>query len=241
MSEEPGACVSRDVEQLRVIYRYAQVGKCVSSVTHDINNLLGAISAYAELISLDETASEESRRMLREIIAGVGRSSALVNTLTSVARRERRDPAVISAAQLVDHVLDLRRYDIKTARIRLATNYAPGMPSIVCYRAQLELALIYLITNAIEALEAAARRDLHVSVRQSGRDAEIAIWNSGPPIETAIQERMFEPFFTTKGPGHPGLGLGLAREIVAEHGGQLEYQEERGFVITLPPDGIDAE
>jgi signal transduction histidine kinase len=228
--------VGHDLELLRTLYRYAQVGRCVSSVTHDTNNLLGAISAYAELIGLDESLSPDARRMLQEILSGVNRCSDLINTLTSVARKERRDVLMMPLSLLVDRVLDLRRYDMKAARIKLSTSLATGMPSRSYDRAMIEMALIYLITNAIEALEHEQFREIKVGTRIADGETEVSIWNSGPPIESSVQERIFEPFFTTKGAGHPGLGLYLAREAAQAHGGNLTYDREHGFVMTLQCD-----
>ncbi|NIA16378.1 MAG: hypothetical protein GWP08_20145, partial [Nitrospiraceae bacterium] len=65
-------------DRVALLFRYGQVGRCVSSVTHDVNNVLGAIQAYSELLDLDENLSDESRRMTMQIGEGVAKCSALL-------------------------------------------------------------------------------------------------------------------------------------------------------------------
>lgn len=219
---------------LKQLYRYAQVGRCVSSVTHDVNNLLGAVLAYAELVQLDTQLSDESRRMLGEVMEAARRCSSLVNNLTSVARKERLDITLIEPAALVTHILDLRRYDLKVARISLEEEYEKGIPSLVVLKPRLEQAIIYLMSNAVEALENSAERRVRVQLKAREGWVDIEVWNSGPPVPESDREAIFLPFFSAKGGGHLGLGLHLAQEIVKLHEGNLIYDPSRGFVIELP-------
>lgn len=223
-----------DIATLKTLYRYAQVGRCVSSVTHDVNNLLGAVLAYAELVQLDTNLSEESRRMLGEVMEAARRCSALVNNLTSVARKERNDISLLEPVTLMKHVLDLRRYDLKVGRISLEEHYDERVPSLVAVKARLEQAIIYLLNNAAETVEHAEERRVRVSVRARDGRVDIEIWNSGPVAPESERETIFEPFHSTRGEGHLGLGLHLAREIARFHEGDLRYDAARGFVLELP-------
>lgn len=230
----PNADSADEIQRLTRLFRYAQVGRCVSSVTHDVNNLLGAISAYAELVNLDENLGSESRRMLREIVSGVTRCSDLIGALTSVARKERKDLLIVTLSRLIDKVLDLRRYDIRVARIKLEMDLDESIPAGEFDKARIELAFLYLVSNAIEALETVGRKEIKVTTRARGDLSEVAIWNSSLPIDESVAQRMFEPFYSTHPETHLGLGLHLAREIARASGGTLEYDPQRGFVMSLP-------
>jgi len=222
-------------ELLMDVFRYVQVGQCVSSVTHDVNNHLGIIMAYAEILAMDLKPDAESRSMLDEIVSGVHRSSALINSLTDIAReRKRPDIRVMGLDQLVSRVLDLQRYDFKVRHIELKERIEAGLPTIAMDFARLQLAFLHLISNALDALDGAEDKRAQVSVSLGEAGYRVAIWDSAPPIPEGHREAIFAPFFTTKSGAHLGLGLPAARRVIEEHGGRLAYDPEEGFVAWLP-------
>ncbi len=221
-------------EKLARLYRYSQVGHCVSSVTHDVNNFLGAILAYAELIGLEGVQTAESTRMLGEIMEAVRRSSRLIGGLTDIARRERPDIRVVRPREVVESVLDLRRYDLKVARVSVETAYAENLPDMAVDLPKLEQALIYLLSNAIEAVEGRVNGRLKISVFSEDERICFDLWNSGEVVGEDLRTRLFEPFFTTKNGDHLGLGLWAARRNLRMYGGDVSYDPQRGFSVTLP-------
>lgn len=221
-------------QRIARLYRYAQIGHCVNSVTHDVNNFLGAIMAYAELIGMESPLNQESMRMIEEIMGAVRKSSTLVNNLTAIARKERVNTNMVDPGQLVERVVDLRRYDLRSAQINIECVCDPSLPMLVVDAPKLELSLIYLISNAMEAALDATPRLIRVRVRTDAENVAIEVWNAGPPVPDNIRAHIFEPFFTTKDEDHLGLGLTVARDITRLHHGDLYYSPERGFVIELP-------
>ncbi|HNR30196.1 MAG TPA: HAMP domain-containing sensor histidine kinase [Candidatus Hydrogenedentes bacterium] len=220
--------------RLAALFRYAQVGRCVNGVAHDLNNYLGAVMAYAELCTLEEGLTSECNRMLGEIIGGIQKASALVNALTGVARKETTRIAMVDPSLVVRHVLELNAYTLKTARIPVETRIEENVPCVPGNAPNLELAISYLVLNAIEALDAMPDRRLFVGLCRGADAVEIAVKDSGPPIPEPLRERMFDPYVTTKPAPHLGLGLFVARAIVTRHAGTLHYAPETGFTITLP-------
>ena len=216
------------------MYRYAQIGRCVSSVTHDVNNYLGAIMAYAELVGMDGSLSAESKRMLSEIIGAVRKSSSLVNNLTDVARKERPDVRIVDPANLMERVLDLRRYDMKVGHVALVTEYEPALGNFAVDLPKMQQAFMYLVSNAIEALEPAKIKRLEIRVCRDGDSVSFSFRDSAQPIAVDCREKMFEPYFTTKDTNHVGLGLTIARATVEDHDGDLHYSSDEGFVIRIP-------
>ncbi|MBM3289324.1 MAG: HAMP domain-containing histidine kinase [Candidatus Hydrogenedentes bacterium] len=221
-------------DRLHRLFRHAQVGRSVSSVTHDLNNYLGAIMAYAELVGMDEGLGADSARMLGEVVNAVKKSSALVASLTDVARKEKPDVRVMDPVQLAERVLDLRRYDLRVANIALETRYDDGLPLLSINLPRLQLALMYLISNAIEALDGREKKNLAINVSKTGDGVAIMFADNAGPIADDVQSEMFDPFYTTKGVDHLGLGLTLARIAVEEHGGALDYTPDTAFTLTLP-------
>lgn len=221
-------------ERLLRVFRHAQVGRSVSSVTHDLNNFLGAIMAYAELAGMDKGISPDSARMLGEVVNAVKKSSGLVASLTDVARKEKPDVRIMDPAQLVERVLDLRRYDLRVANVTLTTNYDQNLPLLSINLPRLQLALMYLVSNAIEALDGTERKKLSVNVSRTDNGVNIAFKDSGTPLPENVREPIFTPFYTTRGVDHLGLGLTVARATVEDHGGTLNYDPDNGFMIALP-------
>lgn len=221
-------------ERLLRVFRHAQVGRSVSSVTHDLNNYLGAIMAYAELAGMDKGISADTARMLGEVVNAVKKSSGLVASLTDVARKEKPDVRIMDPAQLVERVLDLRRYDLRVANVTLTTTYDPNLPLLSVNLPRLQLALMYIVSNTIEALDGTERKKLSVTVRKTEEGVEIAFKDSGAPIPDEMCIAIFDPFYTTRGVDHLGLGLAVARGTVQDHGGTLNYDPDTGFVIALP-------
>lgn len=211
-----------------------QTGRWLSSVAHDINNCLGAVMAYAELVSLEPSLSQDSSRMLAEIIRAAQKASLLLNHFVDLSRNRPSPARRVFPAKLLEQTLDLRRHDIKKAGATLETDFEQGLDAIAVDLPKMEHAILYVISNAIEAVEKAETRRIRVTLRRSDKALEIAFWNSGAAVPEQDRQRMFEPFFTTKRGPHLGLGLPLAREIARLHGGQLTYSPERGFLLYVP-------
>ncbi len=221
--------------RLGAVFGYAQVGRCLNGITHDINNALGAIMAYAELIMNDRRIDAESQRMLGEIIEGAKKCGALIAGCVEIARKGKPAIAEVDPLDIVHRVLQLRRHEMRLARIGLETRFEQPLTVIVADRARIHLALLCLIMNAQEALvEWPEDRLIRISVRPSDNGIAISIWNSSPPPPPELAARMFEPYVTTKGTEHPGLGLYIAREIAEAHGGDLVYAPDTGFTLRLP-------
>ncbi|MDX9972545.1 MAG: HAMP domain-containing sensor histidine kinase [FCB group bacterium] len=232
---EPLDLGTKDAQQRLVrLYRYAQVGHCVNSVTHDVNNFLGAIMAYAELVGMESALPPESTRMIEEILGAVRKASNLMNGLTSIARRDKPNSNLVDPGHLVEHVVDLRRYDLRSAQIPIETNCDAGLPMVLLDEPKIELALIYLIANAMDAVRELPTRLIKVRVRGMENGVVIEVWNNGPVVPEEDYERIFEPFFTTWDQDHIGLGLTVARDIARLHGGDLSYDPSRGFILGLP-------
>ena len=218
-------------ERFAHIYRYAQVGRCVNGVTHDINNFLGAMLAYVELVSLEEGLSEESQRMLGEVMNGVGKCSDLISGLTAIARPEKLTVNLLDPIPLAQAVMTLRQYSLRVAQIQVETDFPELLPTLIGDAPKLKLALLYLLMNAQEALEKQeTARLLRFRVALDGDAIAFSVWNSGD----GVTEAMFEPFVSDKDGEHIGYGLQAVQDIADLHEGKLFFDTERGMVLSIP-------
>ena len=234
-SRPPLGGASDVTARMGAVFQYAQIGRCFNGITHDINNILGAIMAYAELILNNGHVDPESHRMLGEIIGGAKKCGALLAGLAKIARKAKPAIAEIDPLDIVHRVLQLRMYEMRLARIRLETRFEQPVTPIVADSARIDLALLCLIMNAQEALaECPEDRLIRISVRPIDNSIAISIWHSGPPAPPELAACMFEPYVTTKGAEHLGLGLCFSRKIAEDHGGSLSYAPDMGFTLRLP-------
>jgi two-component system C4-dicarboxylate transport sensor histidine kinase DctB len=190
--------------------------------------------AYAELVSLETTLTDEARRMLNQIVGAVRKSSTLINNLTDIARKERPDIRIVDPQNLVDRVLGLRHYDLQVSHVNCQTTCDPGLGSIMADLPKVEQALIYLLSNAIEAVSGLPDKRIDVAIVNHGDSIGIAVRDSAPEIPEADRDRIFQPFYTTKGADHLGLGLPIARAVAQDHDGSLVYDSQSGFIMRLP-------
>ena len=234
MDNLEGLSTEQRTELLNRLNNALEVKNCVNGVTHDVNNFLGAILAYAELIQLDSNLEEESDRMLNQIIDGISECSALLTSLTEIARKEKPVAMASELSDVIDEALKLRLYELKRARISVDTQYDKNIPFIVVDRPKLKLAILTIISNAIEAMNGAKDRRIRIKMIDSDDTIEIHLWNSGPVIGEDEREQMFNPSFTTNGNGNVGWGLHTAKNVALLHNGTLSYDEKKGFVMCIP-------
>lgn len=220
--------------QLQQLVNAAQVGRTVNNVTHDINNILGAILLYAELLHMD-ASDDQAKAHLSEIITSVQKSSSLLEHITTVSRRpSRQEPPSSSLPDTLNAVECLFQYEIKRAGIHWSLEHDESIENVPIDQPVLQRILMHLVANAVECSYEEEENRIVVRVERKTDSVSVAVWNSAPSIADEVVEMMFTPFFTTKGDTHAGMGLPTARALVKEYDGDLSYTAEAGFQFTLP-------
>lgn len=226
--------------------RLATVGKVAAQITHEIRNPLASIGLYAELLG-DEMGEgddkAEARRLLQAVSGEIDRLSEITESYLRFVRLpkpklEREDPA-----QMVLSVTEFARAELRQAGIELTVDVAQDLPEIDADENQLRQALLNLIRNAKEAMPEGGR--LRVELARREKEVVLRVSDTGAGIPADAQARIFEPFFSTKTKG-TGLGLALVRQIVDEHGGQIDVASVPGagttFVLSFPvPPALEGE
>jgi two-component system NtrC family sensor kinase len=242
-------CIVRDVtddvritEQLMQQEKLAAVGELVSGVAHELNNPLASVMAFAQLLLAQE--SEETSRTRSEALEAIHhearRAAKIVANLLTFARQHQPERAPTDLNRVVADTLELRRYSLRTARVRVEVKLDPAMPPTMADPFQLQQVVLNLLANAEYALSSwAGDRVVTVSTRAADELLTITVADSGPGISEDHLTRVFNPFFTTKPVGEgTGLGLSISDGIVREHGGRIRVESTPGsgatFVIELP-------
>lgn len=243
-----GEAVLRVVDRLRDLglqaaehERFRIRGRLAASLAHEFGNLLAVIVGHAEALEFDEDGADPERR--REGLEAIRRAALEGKDLVHRFQRFMRapmptrtptavDPGRVVAEALVLTAEQRRRAESSGVRYGIHTNVAPVSPLHVPAAALREV-LATLITNALEAMPAGGRLELHV--REVDGEVRFVVSDTGPGIPEAIRASVFEPFFTTRPAPAAGLGLSVAQRLTADMGGTLELGSEpgRGTVATL--------
>jgi two-component system, NtrC family, sensor kinase len=223
--------------------KLSTLGLLVSSVAHDLNNPLGGISGYAQIL-LEEETEPTRADALKRILAEVKRCNRIIGDLLDFARRQPAERTLVNVAEVLRDILDLRERHLLGSGLRTRVEIDGDLGCVVGDPHQLQQVFLNVLVNAEQALrhggdtlEIRAGRAPTSTSRGEGW-IEVVFENNGPPIPRHVLRRIFEPFFTTKPKGEgTGLGLSICRRIVREHGGDIDAESGEGatrFRILLP-------
>jgi signal transduction histidine kinase len=236
---------TRQVEALqeRVVQaaKMSALGQLVSGVAHELNNPLTVIYGYAELLrgDLAERGGEgEAVGMLDDVLSQAERCRKIVEGLAQFVRPQRAERRRLRLRDLVERVLSLREYQLRTRNIRVIREFAADEPEVHGDPHKLEQVVLNLVNNAHDAVVAAdgSGGTIRIGTRPTADGVELEVTDDGGGI--AEPERVFEPFYTTKEEGQ-GMGMGLAVSygIVREHGGEIHADNVAGgarVTVSLP-------
>ncbi len=147
-------------------------------------------------------------------------------------RQKDLKPSEIRINDLIDQVLSLATFDIRSSGIEVRRDLLETLPAVQGDRSLLEQVFLNLVLNAVQAMPGGG--ELRVSGKNDEDFIEVMIWDRGGGIPRNVRSKVFEPFFTTKEKG-TGLGLSIAYNIVKSHGGALYFNssERSGTVFTV--------
>jgi two-component system NtrC family sensor kinase len=226
-------------EQLIQREKLSAVGQFVAGVAHELNNPLTAVVGFSEL--LQTMPMEEKNRGYLDVIAKSAlRCHKIVESLLSFARQQAPERKLVQLHAVVEDVLEIMAYDLRTSGIKVQREFAATLPVIVADAHQLQQVFVNILINARQAIEPSQREGM-MTIRTKIEDGLVTIefQDNGPGIRPENVARIFDPFFTTKPVGKgTGLGLSLCYGIIHEHGGKISVRSEPGqgatFVVELP-------
>ena len=225
--------------QLMQAEKMGSLGKMAAGVAHQLNNPLGGIVRYAQLIKEEYEIDPEARQDLERIIEDAERCQHIVTELLDFARQTTLEIRPHDINQAISRTIFLLENQPVFKEIEIIQELDPNIPSVPSDIQQLYHVFMNLILNAADAMEGRGR--LRVQTRPAvGSDGVcIEISDTGPGIPGHVLPHIFDPFFTTKDEGHgTGLGLSVAYGIIENHKGRLTACSAPGegttFVIELP-------
>ncbi len=218
-------------ERLVVAEQLGAVGRVVGGIAHELGEQL-ALVGYAEALKSRVAHDPELVELADVIVRAQRRLLAMVDAIRDfsegdVGRPLVREPADVAA--VVDEALALIAYDREVRRRRLDRRVV-GHPICLVHRDKLAQVVINLVHNA--ALASAPGAAIEVAIAEDGADALVTVADHGVGMTADVLARLGEPFFTTRGARGSGLGVGICRRIVEEHGGSLAFESTPGKGTT---------
>ena len=215
------------------ISRLTAMGEMASSLAHELNQPLSAISNYIKgSRRLLEASTDERSLQIRDAMQAAGdqavRAGDIIRHLRDFVSRGESERKLESVTKLIEEASALAFLGIKDQNIRVRYQIDPSIDLIMADKVQIQQVLLNLIRNAVEAMGQSDQRDLVLSTLAADNQMlAISVADSGTGIQPEIASRLFQPFVTTKRQGM-GVGLSISRTIVEAHGGKIWVEENPG-------------
>ena len=229
-------------EKLLQAERLTAMGQLAGEIAHEINNPLGGILLYGNLIKEDLKKGSQAFKNLEKIIKLATRCRIIAKGLLNFGKASSGKFVPVDINQVIKDMYSLIEDHKILKQVRVKFRLGQNIPHLMGDRGQMEQAVLNLIINAGEAMEGKGRLVISTSFWNDKSEVMIEVEDTGPGIEPDELNRIFEPFYTKKKKGKgTGLGLSITHGIVQRHGGKItvESQVNKGtkFKIIFPVQG----
>lgn len=223
-------------ERLQATSRLASVGEMASLLSHELNQPLSAISAYAagSLNMMDSHAAGDPEpellplmhQAIQRIAEQADRAGRVIKSVHDFVRRRDSAREAVAIGAMISTIEPLVVLQAQKSGTRIEVDLCTPAPLAICDRAMVEQVLLNLTRNGIQAMQpSGAGHDRVLTIRVRRPHAQwvgIAVRDTGPGISDEVARKLFTPFYTTR-PEGMGLGLSVCRTIVEQHGGALVF------------------
>jgi len=210
------------------------MGRTLGVVAHEVGTPLHSVAGHVELLRQElpsELLQGAPERRLGIIQSQLVRITETIQQLLTLTHRPAGDRQPVHLNQVVHGVLELVTPGVAAAQVEIRTELAPELPAVLGDAHELQQALLNVVANALDAMPGGGVLTIGSSAERRNGHRRVAVWvrDTGPGIPAEHIKQIFEPFFTTKQLGKgTGLGLFITRQIVREHGGELEVESDEG-------------
>ena len=213
--------------------RFTALGEMASTLAHEINQPLTAITNYLKgCRRILQRMEGGTARLLEDGVTKAAdqalRAGQVIRHLREFVQRGESERRIEPLAKLIEEASALAMVGARERGVHIAYLLDPGAVFTLADRIQIQQVLLNLIRNAIEAMDGEERRELIVETRRVSEEMlEISVRDTGTGLAPEIIDQLFQPFVTTKQHGM-GVGLSICRTIVEAHGGKISAVSERG-------------
>lgn len=217
--------------------RLAFVGELSAGIAHELNEPLGRILGFAQLIKKEGLPQARQKDDLERIIKASLFAREIIKKLMLFSRQMPQQVIPMDLNDTVRNILYFIDVRYQSSSIKMEQKLASSLPKIHADPVQISQVVVNLITNAIHAMPGGGK--LHIVTQRAGSCVKLIVKDTGRGMNPEVRDRIFEPFFTTKPAGQgTGLGLSVAQGIVLAHQGEIKVKSTPGrgsaFEIKLP-------
>ncbi len=223
-------------EKAQVTSRLVTMGEMASSVAHELNQPLTAITNYCNgMVSRVKAETIEQADLiaaLEKTARQAERAGQIIRRIRAFVKRSEPQRQPSQAKQIIDDAVDLAGIELRRRNVAIRSYVAQRLPTLMCDPILIEQVVLNLLKNAAEAIDSAElpanRRHIELRVvprhtPEEGGVIEFSVTDMGPGIKDEVIGRLYEAFFSTKAEGL-GIGLSLCRSIVESHRGRMRAQ-----------------
>jgi PAS domain S-box-containing protein len=239
------ALAATQAERAQVTSRLVTMGEMASSVAHELNQPLTAITNYCNgmvtRVKGEAIEKDDLIRALEKTSRQAERAGQIIHRIRSFVKRSEPQRLATQAQTIIDDVLELAGIELRRRNVTIQTYVAQRMPQLMVDPILIEQVVLNLLKNSAEAIDSAQlpsgrrRIELRVVPRhtpEEGGVIEFSVTDMGPGLKDEVIARLYESFFSTKVDGM-GIGLSLCRSIIESHRGRMRAQNlYNGEVIT---------
>jgi signal transduction histidine kinase len=215
--------------------RLMALGRLAAGVAHEINNPLGVISNYVQMLLRNPSLSSQVKIDLmlieEEILGMIG----IIKGLLNFSRASEMQKSLISMNDVLRKTVSLLKFQLNSQSIKLLEEYKEDLPFVMGDPNHLQQVFLNILLNSTQSMPEGGTLQLRTALADGSEAKKTKAWvmaeilDSGIGIESKYLDKIFDPFFTTKGWGAgTGLGLSISYGIIKEHGGNIDVRSSPG-------------
>jgi two-component system NtrC family sensor kinase len=242
-------CIARDITENKKLERYlinteklASLGTLAAGVAHEINNPLGVMLGFCDLLVRKKEPGSQEYEDLKIIERQGLQCKQIVENLLSFARVGRDTTTHVDLNTCLQEIIKVVRHSLEMKAIDLQTDLRDNLPKVLGDDRQLQQVFLNLITNAAAVMPGGGVLTIATALVAGGKKVVVKIKDQGTGIAPEVIDHIFEPFFTTKPEGEgTGLGLFVSYGIINKFGGSIACESQlyetpdtsRGTIFTV--------
>lgn len=218
--------------QVQQVERLAFVGELSAGIAHEINEPLGRILGFSQLVKKEGSLSPQQSEDIERIIKASLYAREIVKKLMLFSRQLPRQLVLVDINEIVESTLYFIDMRFQGRSIIIERRLHAGLPKLKADAIQMSQVVVNLITNAVYAMPEGGK--LTIITKPEGTSIKLIVKDTGVGMTPEVRKKVFEPFFTTKPPGQgTGLGLSVVHGIVTAHSGSISIKSRQHAGTTV--------
>jgi signal transduction histidine kinase len=219
--------------------KLAALGQLAGGIAHEINNPLGVILCYADLLKGQLADFPQGFKDASTIEKHAVNCQRIVADLLEFARGQETERQPTDLNPTIEEVVRMVEPQFRRQHCEIELDLKPGLPLVKIDANKMKQVYLNLVMNARQAIKDRGVIRIQTRYLPEAGKVHLIFWDNGIGISPEIIDRIFDPFFSTKKTGDgTGLGLSVSYGIVKDHGGDIQVESEPGqwtrFTIELP-------